>query len=164
MSTVRVDFTRAAAERIANVVRTVERGNRNEAPLSFARILDEPSRDVHHCGWTGTWGYNMTHEVTLAVSGAGSKTAVAINRYFGFKPATSPFEATGEGVVVRGRGVYSGSWVLVCYSLYDIDNFLEVLPSNETVQFLGHGGTGPEVEEGGPFLKWHSITTCEAST
>lgn len=159
MSTVRVDFTRAAAERIANVVRTVERGNRNEAPLSFARILDEPSRDVHLCYWTGTWGYNYTHEVTFW--GPGDRTAVAINRYFGFKPAVAPF-GNGEGVVVRGRGIYSGSWVLACYSLFGIDNFLEVLPSNETIQFLGHAYS--EGDEGGPFLKWHSVTTCEAST
>lgn len=161
MSTVRVDFTRAAAERIANVVRTVERGDRDEAPLSFARIADQPSRDVHHCYWTGTWGYNMTHEITLW--GPGDVTAVAVNRYFGFKP-TSPSEdgsgTSGEGFVVRGRGVWAGTWVLACFSLYQVDNFLEVLPSNELVQFLGHA---PSDDEGGPFLKWFSVTTCEAS-
>lgn len=158
MSTARIDFTRSAAERIANVVRTVERGNRDEAPLSFARLLDAPSREVHLVYWTGAWGLNQTHEVTIFATS--DPTAVAINRYFGFKPVTYPFEANGEGVIVKGRGIFSSSWVLVSFSLDRVDNFLEVLPTNETVQFLGHA---PGDEQGGPFLKWYSVTTCEAS-
>jgi hypothetical protein len=40
MSTARVDFTRGAAERIAAVVRQVEGGDRDGAPLRFARPVD----------------------------------------------------------------------------------------------------------------------------
>lgn len=158
MSTARVDFTRGAAERIASVVRRVEQGDRDGAPLSFARVLDDaPSRNVQLAYWTGAWGVNQTHEVTMWSNG---KTAVAINRYFGFKPATYPFQANGEGIVVKGGGYFSSSWILACFSLDRVDNFLEVLPTNETVQFLGHA---PGDEQGGPFLKWYSVTTCEAS-
>lgn len=163
MSTARVDFTRGAAERIAAAVRRVEQGDRDGAPLSFSRALDVPALSVRNCSWSGSWGYNQTHVVTFLA--AGGKTAVAINRYFGFRPGFPPGTGNGEGIVVKGGGAFTGSWVLQCFSLALVDNYLESLPTNETVQFLGHGGTDVPEEDGqvGPFLKWHSITTCEAS-
>ena len=47
MSTARVDFTRGAAERIANVVRTVELGDRDGAPLNLGRVPDAGGGKAH---------------------------------------------------------------------------------------------------------------------
>jgi hypothetical protein len=54
MSTARVDFTRGAAERISRVVRIVEAGNRNEAPLQYGDENQLP-KVFRICKFTGAW-------------------------------------------------------------------------------------------------------------
>lgn len=157
MSTARVDFTLGAAERIANVVRVVERGNRDETPLSFDRILDVPSKAVKLCAWTGEWKLNSTHEITFSDT---FNTATATNAYFGFRPTGSNL---GRGVVVKSQG----TWHLVTYSLAYVQGYAS---SFATIQLLGHEIESDSPDEGigvnsgrAGYLKWYSITTCESS-
>lgn len=156
MSTTRVDFTLGAAERIANAVRSVERGNRDEAPLSFARILDFPSKAVKLCVWEGEWKLNRTHEITFSDS---FNTATAINAYFGFRPNIN----IGRGVVVKSQG----TWHLVSYSLAYVQGYAS---SFADIQLLGHENALADPDESVPgnsnraaYLKWYSITTCESN-
>jgi hypothetical protein len=56
MSTARVDFTRGAAERIARVVRIVEQGDRDGAPLRFGKVVEPGGGSVFRiCTFTGAW-------------------------------------------------------------------------------------------------------------
>lgn len=69
MSTARVDFTRGAAERIARVVRLVETGERDGAPLRFDRVgLDTPGKTIRIGTFTGAWSKNEYKTVRLTSS------------------------------------------------------------------------------------------------
>jgi hypothetical protein len=73
VSTARVDFTRGAAERIAAVVRKVEQGDRDGAPLKFARIGTERfggGGAVRVGTFTGGWPKGEFKTVTLTSSTA----------------------------------------------------------------------------------------------
>jgi hypothetical protein len=77
----RVDFTRSAAERIANVVRLVESGNRDGQPLRFQRVTnDSTEKKVFHVAtFTGAWSTGATKTVTLKFATA--NTVVATNLF-----------------------------------------------------------------------------------
>ena len=77
MSTARVDFTRGAAERIASVVRLVEQGERDGAPLTFRKVdTAGGGGGVRRGTFTGPWGVGETRVVTLL---DGSATASVTN-------------------------------------------------------------------------------------
>lgn len=82
MSTARVDFTRSAAERIANVVRTVEAGDRDGAPLRFGRApVDAGAKVFRICTFTAAWSKNTTKTVTLKYQTSTPNTFVAMNLF-----------------------------------------------------------------------------------
>ena len=83
MSTARVDFTRGAAERIANAVRLVETGSRDGAPYSPGRALDSvPSGKVFRvCRFTGSWNINAVKTVTFKYQTSTPNTVTAINLF-----------------------------------------------------------------------------------
>ena len=82
MSTARVDFTRAAAERIASVVRTVERGDRDESALRFGKPLpDAPGKVFRMCTYTGAWDKGTTATVTFLNQTTTPNTVVARNLF-----------------------------------------------------------------------------------
>lgn len=78
MSTSRVDFTRAAAERIARTVRTVERGERDQAPLTFGPPNENPADKIRIITFTGNWLKTQTKTVTID---PGTVTMSAINLF-----------------------------------------------------------------------------------
>lgn len=78
----RVTFTRPAAERIAKVVRTVERGDTSGQPLTFGsgpRGL--PGVVFRVCTFTGAWSINASKTVTFKYQTATPNTASAINLF-----------------------------------------------------------------------------------
>jgi hypothetical protein len=75
----RVDFTRSAAERIANVVRLVEGGDRDEQSLRFKRAADEPRKVFRIATFTGAWSIAATKTVTFKFATA--NTVVATNLF-----------------------------------------------------------------------------------
>ena len=81
MSTARVDFTRSAAERIANVVRTVEAGDRDGEPLRFGKVPEEPRKVFRICTFTAAWSKNATKTVTLKYQTSTPNTFVAMNLF-----------------------------------------------------------------------------------
>ena len=88
MSTARVDFTRGAAERIANVVRTVELGDRDGAPLSFGRVPDAGGKVFRICTFTGAWSKNAGKVVTYKFQSATPNTVSAMNVFVGMTATT----------------------------------------------------------------------------
>lgn len=84
MSTSRVDFTRAAAERIANVVRIVETGDRDGAPLRFGKAISGGAGGgtvFRICTFTASWSKNATKVVTLKYNTNTPNTFVAMNLF-----------------------------------------------------------------------------------
>lgn len=62
--TERVAFTRPAADRIAKVVRTVEAGNRDGAPLTFGSAPGVASKTFRMATFSGAWAINSAKTVT----------------------------------------------------------------------------------------------------
>jgi hypothetical protein len=99
MSTARVDFTRGAAERIANVVRKVEQGSRDQEPLSFREALVDSGERVKIIDFTGSWG--KTQHKTVTVS-PGTSTIAAINLFATIFGGS----CTRKGAIARSGGVW----------------------------------------------------------
>lgn len=104
MSTSRVDFTRAAAERIANAVRIVETGDRDGAPLRFGRAIGAGGAVVlHHdqkvfriCTFTGAWGIDTAKTVTFRNVTTTPNTLRATNLFFDIPDDGSKACAVGK--------------------------------------------------------------------
>lgn len=79
--TERVVFTRPAAERISKVVRIVEAGNRQSAPLRFERTGGAGSKVFRICTFTGTWNIDTDRTVTLRNVTTTPNTLVATNLF-----------------------------------------------------------------------------------
>jgi hypothetical protein len=149
MSTARVDFTRGAAERIARVVRIVEQGDRDGAPLTFRRVGGEGGKAIRLCSWAATWYESSTALVTFS---SGS-TATATNVFFGVGP--------GSGWVAKDAGV----WKLVSVRLSGQPGY-----DGREIQLLGHNSSScPDGAECSgadrvTTLQWYSIATCATAT
>lgn len=83
MSTARVDFTRGAAERIANAVRLVETGSRDGAPFSPGRAIDTPGggKTFRVCKFTGGWSIDSSKTVSFKYQTSTPNTVTAINLF-----------------------------------------------------------------------------------
>jgi len=78
--TERVTFTKPAAERIAKVVRTVEGGDRDCAPLSFGSTIGGVNQKVFRvCTFTGAWSIGSNKTVTFR---GVTSTVSATNLFF----------------------------------------------------------------------------------
>jgi len=83
VSTARVDFTRGAAERIAAVVRQVEGGSRDGAPLTYGKV-DTPvgGKVFRVCTYTGAWTVDTIKTVTFKHQTATPNTVSARNLFW----------------------------------------------------------------------------------
>jgi hypothetical protein len=84
VSTSRITFTRPAADRIANVVRIVEQGSRDEAPLRFAGVRDAVGDKLvlRVCTFIGSWDINSLKTLTIQGVTTTPNTVVATNQLF----------------------------------------------------------------------------------
>jgi hypothetical protein len=131
----RVDFTRSAANRIANVVRIVETGSRDGAPFRPGRAQDETPANagLRHVEWTAQWPAAETATFTFKSNNA---TATGVNVFAGVD--------AGSGWVAR----HSGTWHLVVCNLTTQPNY-----ESGDVQMLGHDDTG--------ILRWYTTVECD---
>jgi len=82
----RITFTRPAAERIAAVVRTVERGNRDTKGNTWGVRLEGGGGAVFHIAtFTGGWQINQSRIVTFKYQPTTPNTATALNLFFDYK-------------------------------------------------------------------------------
>ena len=92
MSTSRITFTRPAADRIANVVRIVEQGSRDEAPLKFSRVAEPAGgKTFRMCVFTAVWNIDTTARITFRGITSTPNTVIARNVFstLGMGTATS---------------------------------------------------------------------------
>jgi hypothetical protein len=81
--TERVTFTRPAAERIAKVVRAVEGGNRDTAPLVFgARVGGSSAKIFRVATFAGAWSIGASKVVTFKNQTNTPNTANATNLFW----------------------------------------------------------------------------------
>ena len=135
----RVTFTKAAAERIASVVRTVEAGNRDTEGFPTAPRFGAGGNGapVKFCSWSATWSYSSTATITFATGGA---TATANNAFLGVGP--------GDGWAAR-KG--TAGWQLIGCDLTKQPGY-----AGGEIQLFGHDSSA--------VASWYSITTCATAT
>jgi|688.fasta_scaffold717056_1 hypothetical protein len=173
MSDARVDFTRGAAERIAKVVRIVETGERDGAPLEFSHALESGGKAFRLGTFTGEWQLNQYKTVTFHNVTSTPNTASVINLCnpsVGFSTANT----SESRFVIFGRVKYTTDFVAVeiqqvgtqCSSSLTLGSVdLSTLPGFDSgvIQILGHGTVGT-ASTCRPVLQWYSITTCGTAT
>lgn len=87
-----VRFDRGSGQRIAAAVLQVERGNRDQPPISTSPALgaSEPRR-IRMGTFTGAWALNASNTVTFRTTTSTPNTAVAVNIFAAIATsATSP--------------------------------------------------------------------------
>lgn len=78
--TERVTFTKPAAERIANVVRTVEAGDRDSVGLTFGRVVSGAgSKLIRAATFTGSWNVGVSKAVTFKYGPTATATVVNLS-------------------------------------------------------------------------------------
>ena len=78
-----VQFTRESADRIANVVRTLELTPAKGAPLNYDAILQQSQRKVFRvCTFTGAWAINSSKTLTFQNVTTTPNTVLATNQLF----------------------------------------------------------------------------------
>lgn len=104
----RVTFTKPAAERISKVVRTVEGGDRDCAPLSFgARVGGVSGKVFRICTFTGAWSIGSLKTVSFKYQTATPNTVSATNLFF---PITNTATANARDCAIAKDGT---AWFLV---------------------------------------------------
>jgi hypothetical protein len=99
----RVVFLRPDAERIARVVRRVE-GFRADPPLTFRRVLEQPSRKVFRvCTFDGAWATGTPKTVTFKNQTSTPNTVSALNLFF---PITENAVSADCAVAKEGTAWY----------------------------------------------------------
>ena len=135
----RVTFTKGSAERIAQVVRIVEAGNRDTGKLPTApRFQPGGGAAIKFWSWTATWTYANTATITFSLS---SSTATANNVFLGVNP--------GDGWVAK-KG--SAGWQLIGCDLTKQAGY-----SSGNIQLFGHSTSSA-------LAQWYSITTCSTAS
>lgn len=112
MSTARVDFTRGAAERIAAVVRQVEGGNRDGAPLKFRKVDTDGGVKSFRIGtFSGAWSVGDTKTVTFKYRTNTPNTVTAINLFLDL-----PSDGTKDCAIAKDAGTWhliQWQWVTI---------------------------------------------------
>lgn len=146
MSTERVDFTRGAADRIANAVRLVEQGDRDGTPLRFGKVAEDPQRVFRVCTYSQPWVTGATATVTFYNQTTTPNTVTAYNLHanVGLNSGVTAAECS-----IARNGT---AWYLVSVNLTKQRDY-----SSTSIQLLGHSTGATQL------LTWYSATTCAAS-
>jgi hypothetical protein len=109
----RVVFLRPAAERIARVVRIVEQGDRDGAPLKFRKVETPAGGAGIRIGtFSGAWSVGETATVTFKYVPNTPNTVTAINLFFSL-----PDDGQKDCAISKDRG----TWHLIQWQWVTID-------------------------------------------
>lgn len=124
-----VNFDADSAARIYRAVREVERGNRDQKPLTF-RQVPEPSRrpTVRVATYTGAWALNESKIVTLYQSTSTISTYAATNLIMPVPDAPSE---PGVCIIAKDRG----TWFLVNVQMTAVDMIQSVTLQPTKLEF-----------------------------
>lgn len=128
----RAFFTVGDAKRIANAVRVVELGNRNEAPLRFGRVLDAANKAIRAVTFVGSWNINSLKVVTLQ---GGTATAIATNQLFTIGDACTSQVAYIGKVSSPGPVGATASWHLLNVQHHETAVIVHVTLTTAALEF-----------------------------
>jgi hypothetical protein len=77
-----VQFSRGAAQRIANVVRTVEAGDRSQPGITFDHPTPSGGKIFRVATFTGSWSIGSSKTVTFKYQTTTPNTAAAVNLFW----------------------------------------------------------------------------------
>ena len=101
-------FTRESAERIANVVRSVELSAPAARPLNFERVdVVQKAKVFRVCTYTGAWSIGDAKTVTFKYQTATPNTVSATNLFF---PVTNTATASARDCAIAKDGT---AWFLI---------------------------------------------------
>lgn len=160
----RASFSLDDAKRIANVVRAVEEGNRNEAPLRFRQVQDRlRGATLQLATFSGDWQLNQVKTVTFHNVTSTPNTANVRN----FCVPALGFQQNQTAFVICGRVQYhttervvleiqqaSPATCTLRFGAVDLVTLASYVSNEE--QLLGHDPNGCP--------KWFSVTTCATAT
>ena len=154
-----IAFTRGAADRIANAVRTVELGNRRPGGIEWETQYPDksPSSRLKLGTFTGSWSVGTYKTVTLHQT----TQTVSVYNWCNAAIATG---TTDQRYVIFGsvKGTHSAvelqmAPVGTCNLQFGSLDLTQVAGyTSSTIQILGHNAEGP-------CLQWYSITTCSTA-
>jgi hypothetical protein len=149
-----VSFTRGAADRIAKVVRTVERGDTSAEGLRFGRPAGgEGSKVFRVCTFTGAWPIDATKTVTFKNQTTTPNTVSAVNLFW---PVP---EGEGRDCAIGKDGT---AWYLIVPRLYSADAATAASITTAAIEFK----TLPvaALASSGTVVFTLSITSCATAT
>lgn len=105
-----IAFTRGAADRIANAVRTVEIGNRRSGGIEWETQVPALRKVFCVCTFTGTWSKNTAKVVTFINVTTTPNTVAATNLFVDVKSCdTASSSVTAACAIAK----YAGTWYLI---------------------------------------------------
>jgi hypothetical protein len=106
-----VRFDRQSGQRIAAAVLKVERGNRDQPPITFNPALGgAPSpKQIRMAKFTGAWGTGTSHLVTFQTTTSTPNTVMAYNEFVDL-PAAAGTAQTDIAIGKDGTAWYLISW------------------------------------------------------
>ena len=135
----RASFTVGDARRIANAVRIVELGNRNEAPLRFSRVLDAGSggggNPILVCTFTGSWNINSLKTLTFQGVTTTPNTVVATNQLFTIGDACTSQVAYIGKVKSTGPSGATAAWHLLNVQHHETAVIVNVTLTTAAIEF-----------------------------
>jgi hypothetical protein len=157
----RVTFTKGSAERIAQVVRIVEAGNRDTGGLPTAPRFGSNNFRLNLATFTGNWQTGEYKVVTLQGSTNTASVYNWCNPALGGDTASSTktryviygkVQGTQSAVEIQLRSTnQTCSTSIGGVDLTSFPNY-----SGDAIQLLGHNESA--------CLQWYSITTCATAT
>lgn len=109
MSTARVDFTRGAAERIANAVRIIEQGDRTQSGPTFGAATESAAKVFRVARFSGEWFVSQSKTVTFFNQTTTPNTVVAVNLFGKITPVNTSTSVTYRCAIARERT----AWYLI---------------------------------------------------
>lgn len=158
-----VNFTRPAAQRIADAVRAYEEGSRDGAPFDLGQRFQQLGQSALKVAtFTGTWAVGTYKTVTLT----GSTQTASVYNWTTPVVGGDTASSTTTRYVIFGKASGTNSAVEIqlqstsqtcTLSLGGVDLTALAGYDENAIQLLGHSSTGP-------CLQWYSITTCSTAT
>ena len=104
-----VAFTPEAAARVYNAVQIVERGNRDQKPLTFRRVVESgsSSKAFRMGTFTGAWNKGSLKVVTFRNVTSTPNTVSAINLFLSVNTATGVTATINCAIAKEGTGWYA---------------------------------------------------------
>ena len=105
-----ITFTRAAADRIAAAVRTVEIGNRKHGGIQWESQDTVQAPKIKICTFTGSWSKGTSHVTTFYNVTTTPNTVTATNIFVDVNACnTNSTAATSACAIAK----YHGTWYLI---------------------------------------------------